>query len=56
MARLLIALDRGRWVRTAESYRELVASCFAEVESAVLTDLLPVPYSHFVMRARDTVA
>jgi SAM-dependent methyltransferase len=56
VAKLLIALDRGRCVRTAEGYHGLVASRFAEIESAILIDLLPVPYSHFVMRAHNVAA
>jgi SAM-dependent methyltransferase len=51
VARLLVALDRGRRVRTAEGYRGLAAACFPSVETALLTDLLLVPYSHFLMRA-----
>jgi SAM-dependent methyltransferase len=52
VARLLIALDRGRRVRTAEGYRGLAAACFPSVETALLTDLMAIPYSHFLMRAR----
>ena len=52
VARLLIALDRGRRVRTPQGYRDLVAGRFAAVEEHLLTDLAAVPYSHFVMRAR----
>ncbi len=52
LARCLIALDRGRQVRTPEGYRELLAGRFELLESEVKTDLLRVPYSHFFMRAR----
>lgn len=52
IARLLVALDRGRRVRTPEGYRDLVAARFQSVETALLTDLAAIPYSHFVMRAR----
>lgn len=51
VARLLVALDRGRRVRTPEGYRGLVAERFPSVETTLLTDLLPIPYSHFLMRA-----
>jgi SAM-dependent methyltransferase len=51
IARLLVALDRGRRVRTAQEYRDLAAAHFPSVETALLTDLLPIPYSHFLMRA-----
>lgn len=52
VARLLVALDRGRRVRTPEAYRDLVAARFPSVETALLTDLVAIPYSHFLMRAR----
>jgi SAM-dependent methyltransferase len=52
VARLLIACDRGRRVRSPEGYRALVAACFPAVEGILLTDLAAVPYSHFIQRAR----
>jgi SAM-dependent methyltransferase len=51
VARLLVALDRGQRVRTPEGYRDLAAAHFPSVETALLTDLMPIPYSHFLMRA-----
>lgn len=51
VARLLVALDRGRRVRTPEEYRDLAAARFPSVETTLLTDLMPIPYSHFLMRA-----
>ncbi len=51
VARLLVALDRGRRVRTPEGYRDLASPYFPSVETVLLTDLLPIPYSHFLMRA-----
>jgi 2-polyprenyl-3-methyl-5-hydroxy-6-metoxy-1,4-benzoquinol methylase len=51
LTRLLLALDRGRRVRTPEEYRGLAAARFASVDSTLLTDLNRIPYSHFVMRA-----
>jgi 2-polyprenyl-3-methyl-5-hydroxy-6-metoxy-1,4-benzoquinol methylase len=52
VARLLVALDRGRRVRTPAGYRELATACFPAVETALITDLMAIPYSHFLMRAR----
>src|SRR5688572_6549695 len=49
VARLLVALDRGRQVRTPEGYRELAAARFPSVETALLTDLMQIPYSHLLM-------
>jgi SAM-dependent methyltransferase len=51
VARLLVALDRGRCIRSPKAYTELAESHFAAVETTLLTDLLPIPYSHFLMRA-----
>lgn len=51
IARTIISLDRGRNVRTASGYERLMRSHFATCETARVTDLLRIPYSHFVMRA-----
>jgi SAM-dependent methyltransferase len=56
LARLLIALDRGRRVRTPKEYRDLAAAHFPSIETALLTDLMPLPYSHFLMRATKNQA
>ena len=52
VARLFIAFDRGRQVRTVEGYRRLVAARFTAFEERLLTDLSSVPYSHLVVRAQ----
>jgi 2-polyprenyl-3-methyl-5-hydroxy-6-metoxy-1,4-benzoquinol methylase len=51
VAKVLLALDRGRSIRTPDAYRALASAHFATIETTLLTDLLPIPYSHFVMRA-----
>jgi SAM-dependent methyltransferase len=51
LARLLIVLDRGRYVRRPEQYRALAEGRFAILEARVLTGRLRVPYSHFFLRA-----
>jgi len=51
IARFLISLDRGRNVRTPECYRRLVEEYFDEIEAWLVTDLVPYPYSHFIIRA-----
>jgi SAM-dependent methyltransferase len=51
-SRALTALDRGGSVRTPEGYRALASPYFASIETTLLTDMLRVPYAHFVMRAR----
>ncbi len=45
LARWLIAMDRGRAVRTAEGYERLACSRFASVESRFVHDTLRVPYT-----------
>lgn len=52
IAKALISLDRGRCVRTPEEYRWLVESHFFDVETWLVTDLLAIPYSHYIIRAR----
>jgi SAM-dependent methyltransferase len=52
IARLLIALDRGRFVRDAPGYTALARREFARVETNAYDNLLRVPYSHFVMVCR----
>jgi SAM-dependent methyltransferase len=48
-ARLLVALDRGKNVRTREQYIELVTQSFAKIEGYLHGDFLRVPYDHWVM-------
>jgi SAM-dependent methyltransferase len=50
LARFLISRDRGGRVRTPEAYLALVEEQFALVEARLVTDMLAVPYSHYVMR------
>lgn len=51
IGRWLAAHDRGEHVRTSDGYLALAASNFGTVESTLRTDLLRVPYSHFIMKA-----
>lgn len=48
IARALIALDRGRNVRTPDGYRRLAEGIFETFECEVIHRTLP-PYTHFVM-------
>jgi len=54
ISRVLTALDRGGSVRTPEGYRALAAAHFGSVETSLVTDMLNIPYAHFVMRAKRT--
>ena len=50
-ARVLAALDRGRFVRDQLGYEGLVAPWFKDVTSEVRHDLYWFPYSHCVVQA-----
>lgn len=51
IARLLISRDRGRHVRTPETYLALARQLFPEATGEIIDDLLRIPYTHFVMSA-----
>lgn len=48
-ARLALALDRGRHVRSREAYEALARGAFDEVRSFVRHDLIRIPYTHLIM-------
>ncbi len=50
-ARWMIKHDRGSMVRTPERYEELLSSVFATCRSEVRTDLLRIPYTHYICKA-----
>jgi SAM-dependent methyltransferase len=52
IARLLIKNDRGKNVRTREGYEGLIKSEFESYSSEIRTDLLNIPYTHFISTAR----
>jgi len=51
-ARLLIASDRGRFVRDAEGYTSLLKTGFRDVNAEVIHGRLRIPYSHVVLICR----
>lgn len=51
LARYLLAKDRGQAVRTPEGYLRLLGSWSGEVQATVRSDLMIVPYTHFIMVA-----
>jgi len=51
-ARVLIALDRGRYVRDLAGYRRLLEAEFDEVKFTVHQDLLRLPYTYCVSESR----
>lgn len=56
IARSIIARDRGRAVRTAAGYLALVQPVFDHVDYRIRTDLLRIPYTHFIMHCRKDSA
>ncbi len=52
IARALARADRGGRVRSPEDYRSLIETHFEDVEDVVLHDMLRIPYSHYIARAR----
>jgi SAM-dependent methyltransferase len=51
LSKTLTSLDRGGQVRSPEAYRALVRAHFPDLETWLLVDMLPIPYSHFIVRA-----
>jgi SAM-dependent methyltransferase len=51
IARLLISLDRGRHVRTADGYKKLAGDVFEHVNSTVVERAFP-PYTYCFMTAQ----
>ncbi len=49
MARLLLSLDRGRFVRTRDAYAALALEVFGDVRLRTERRLLLLPYTHLVM-------
>ena len=51
VARLLLALDRGRHVRTPEAYLAIARQHFKDANATVLHDLIAIPYTHCIIEA-----
>ena len=51
IARLIIASDRGRYVRDVEGYESLLSLGFENVHSEVIHGRLRIPYSHVILTA-----
>jgi 2-polyprenyl-3-methyl-5-hydroxy-6-metoxy-1,4-benzoquinol methylase len=52
MARVLMALDRGKFVRHPEGYRRLISEDFITDSESLWTDVYRFPYTHFVTESR----
>lgn len=55
IARLLARLDRGRHARRPEQYRALLERQFVIEHEVVRHDLLKVPYTHAIFRAKPKI-
>jgi len=53
VARRILSMDRGRFVRTEAEYRRLASQQFGHVESTVYDKLLRIPSSIVIMECRD---
>jgi SAM-dependent methyltransferase len=49
LSRLLVAGDRGRFVRSGEGYLALAHACFPDATLSIRHDLLRVSYSHAIL-------
>ena len=50
-ARIMMAMDRGRFVRHREHYEMVFHEAFPDAVSALRTDFLPFPYTHCIFEA-----
>jgi hypothetical protein len=53
-ARLIIASDRGRFVRDKDGYINLLKSGFQNVEGQVVHGRLRIPYSHVILTCKHS--
>lgn len=53
IAKKLLDLDRGEYVRTQAAYKNLAAYSFSKVTCAVRTDILRLPYAHCIMTCEN---
>jgi SAM-dependent methyltransferase len=55
IARMLAALDRGKYVRNPDGYVALARRHFEQTDATVLHDLLAIPYTHCIVEARNPI-
>jgi SAM-dependent methyltransferase len=53
LARILIAHDRGRVVRSSQEYLDLVRAFFPDAVMTIRRDLLRVPYTHAIIECEN---
>ena len=52
LARFLAKMDRGRFARTPEQYRQIIETAFDVETEITRNDLMNVPYTHTLFRCR----
>jgi SAM-dependent methyltransferase len=53
IARTLLKMDRGQFVRSEEEYRRLAGTAFGSVRAAIREDLAAIPYTYIIMECAD---
>jgi SAM-dependent methyltransferase len=51
-ARLLLAMDRGKFIRSEEAYLTIASRIFPRIEARIHHQLLRVPYTHITLECR----
>jgi SAM-dependent methyltransferase len=52
IARWLISMDRGQYVRTEAEYVRLAKTAFSSIESSIRHDRMRVPYTHIILECQ----
>jgi len=52
IARALMLMDRGQYVREKKEYADLASAVFNDMRISILHDLLRIPYTHIIMECR----
>ncbi len=55
IAKLLLTLDRGQYVRTQDSYEKLAKRAFQTVTTHLRTYLMRIPYTHIILECSQAV-
>lgn len=49
IARFLLSIDRGDFVRSRDQYVSLASTAFPDVKTSILHNLIRIPYTHIIM-------
>jgi cyclopropane fatty-acyl-phospholipid synthase-like methyltransferase len=53
IARLMLDMDRGKFVRTEDGYLQLAEEHFNKLEHKVINNLINIPYTHIVLKGKN---